>query len=162
MAELQGDGLTMAHIEGLETAFIASINDSQRAGRLLADALSGVSLEWPRFRAHLKREGLDYGKDYSRALGRAVCSRVSMLAYNEFRCEQLLEPAYRALRPRWKFICSMDMSPPKACLKFHGAVLPVEDALKVFPKLPCKLLQCSCRIAAQDRLPKENGSSSEP
>lgn len=76
--------------------------------------------------------------------------RISSIAYNIGRYEQLTDPDLLELRPCWRFEWggSIDRDAPKSCRQFHNKVLPVQEAKRVFPALPCDYLQCGCAIVA--------------
>lgn len=82
-----------------------------------------------------------------------MASRIHSIAYNISRYEQLNE--IQTHLPYWKFVWGgySDISVPKVCRKFDNKILPVNEARKIFPVLPCKYLQCQCRIAAENKNP---------
>ena len=75
-----------------------------------------------------------------------LASRVASVALNAKRYEQLADPGFRALCPFWQFIWVDDDVTPHVCKKFDRKILPVEDAYREFPHLPCEHLRCSCRL----------------
>lgn len=79
-----------------------------------------------------------------------IAMRVSAIAYNADRYEQLSDPEFIALRPNWRFIWANDYGTPKACKKFDNKVLPVVEARHLFPHLPCEYLNCRCRLVPVD------------
>lgn len=77
-----------------------------------------------------------------------IALKISRVAYNAHRYEQLSEPEFAAIRPFWKFIWVDYGDAPRACKKFDGKILPIEEAKKRFPHLPCNRLRCNCRLHA--------------
>lgn len=57
MSELKGEGLTLNTLAALEPAFIDALDDSKRAGQLLADVFRGIDWDWPRWHGFAKRNG---------------------------------------------------------------------------------------------------------
>ena len=82
-----------------------------------------------------------------REMGARMGSRISHIALQRWRLRQLTSPEHLALFPRWEFMCPSDG--PKSCKRLNGKVLPVEQALKAFPALPCARLNCCCWLAAR-------------
>ncbi len=82
-------------------------------------------------------------------MGTRMAGRISHIAMERMRLCQRSDPACLALRPRWQFICGDPQSAPKSCKKFNGKVLPAQQALGTFPRLPCERIDCMCRIATQ-------------
>ena len=82
-------------------------------------------------------------------MGARMASRISHIAIERRRLQQRRDPGLLALRPRWGFICSAPQSAPKSCKKLNGKVLPAQQAMSIFPTLPCERLDCCCRIEAQ-------------
>lgn len=77
-------------------------------------------------------------------MGSRIASRISSIALGRMRIQQLTEPSFLALHPYWEFVCCE--SAPKSCKKHNGKLLPVSQALQVFPKPPCDRLDCGCRV----------------
>ena len=82
-----------------------------------------------------------------RRMGGRMASRITHIALGRLRFRQLTNPGFLAVLPRWEFVCPSDG--PKSCKRLNGKVLPVQEALKAFPLLPCARLDCGCWIAAR-------------
>lgn len=82
-----------------------------------------------------------------REMGGRMASRISHIALERLRFRQLTSPEYLALFTRWEFMCPS--YGPKSCKRLNGKVLPVQEALKAFPALPCARLDCCCWIASR-------------
>lgn len=89
-----------------------------------------------------------------REMGRFIASRVMTLALRSEQLQQRLEPGFVALQPFWKFECQDDPDnhPPKKCRDMNGKVLPMDQARKHFPSLPCDRLDCYCEIYTRHKL----------
>ena len=74
----------------------------------------------------------------------AFYSRITNVILGAFRHRQLLEPGLADYLPYLQFICHAE--PSKECRALNKKVLPVQEALKVFPSLPCDNLACNCSI----------------
>lgn len=77
-----------------------------------------------------------------------IVSRISGVARNAHRYEQLSDPEFVLLRPFWKFVWADYGEAPQACKKFNGKILPIDEAKRVFPHLPCKSRRCNCYLTA--------------
>jgi len=80
-----------------------------------------------------------------------MASRITRVAYNIHRYEQLNDPDLLKICPFWRFVWGggTDIDTPKSCRKFNNKKLSHIEAKQVFPVLPCDYLQCGCHIAAE-------------
>lgn len=84
-------------------------------------------------------------------MGDRIAMRVRNLAYEESRYETISDPDFLRFQPYWQFICDGPFpgQAPKKCRDLNEVILPAEEAMKIFPRLPCKRLDCHCRITTQ-------------
>lgn len=133
-----------------------SMNKAAMVERLLEMAPEHLECWEFEKRKSIKDKGL---KKVEREMAEALIRRISTVAHEARYLEQMSDPDVVQLHPYWRFICSSDIGPkaPKKCRDMDQLVLPMAEAMKAFPKLPCARLDCQCRFTSQ-RTPTEHVS----
>ena len=79
-----------------------------------------------------------------------LATRMMSVAHNMYRYEQLRELDADCRGTTWRFVwCGATRDAPRVCKKFDGVRLPRAQAMKRFPTLPCKFLQCGCYVVGE-------------
>ena len=76
-----------------------------------------------------------------------LATRIMSVAHNMYRYEQLRELDADCRGTTWRFVwCGATHDAPRVCKKFDEVRLPRAQAMRRFPTLPCKFLQCGCYV----------------